>query len=554
MPLVNVSRALQSLSLATLIVGAAAALFSPSPAQAGDRALLIGISRYQLPEYHLRGPRADLITMGFVAQDTLGFAQSEIRTLRDANATRANIVASIQEWLIDGTEPGDRVLLYFSGHGTQVRDFDFDEADGRDEALAPYDIGYAQENALIDDQLVALLDQLTGRRVIVIVDACHSGTITRSVGPSALQPIPGTRFIPPTAIGPTAGGGASGARSAWARSASRDQGMVEGGPSDMVVFSAAAEYQLAWETSINGEVQGSFTFALQEGLLTRPDASHSRIYEHVKRRSLEICNRIPQCANQALDQKPTPQLEVSSRDLHQMPFGRWNREPVFAQQQPTQQPQPQAQQTPSTPAQPEVETQLPADGPLSSPEIPQQAEQTPEPSGPTVAVSEPTPIEVVQETLVAPSDSIELSVSPSPLRAGQPVAFTVTSSVPGEIILFSVDPDGAVAVLYPGPAGSVRTRGPRTSVTFPDENAGQVFIAEPGASGTLFAVVAHDSLDVNAVVDDLRAGRLTGAGDFSAELADRLNRVIVGEVNSAGVAERRNARWATTSLTFSVSR
>ncbi|MEZ5628493.1 MAG: caspase family protein [Rhodocyclaceae bacterium] len=53
-----------------------------------------------------------------------------------------------------------------------------DEADGRDEALCPHDIGDGQ--ILLDDDLRALPDQRpAGVRVVLISDSCHSGSVTR---------------------------------------------------------------------------------------------------------------------------------------------------------------------------------------------------------------------------------------------------------------------------------------------------------------------------------------------------------------------------------------
>ncbi|MCC5863455.1 MAG: caspase family protein [Gammaproteobacteria bacterium] len=154
-----------------------------------NRALLIGIGQYQ-PESPLRdlpGIDVDLENMGQVAQ-VMGFDSTQIRVLRDHEATAAQIRAEIEHWLIEGTEPGDRVLLYFSGHGVRVPDAQvIDEPDGYDEALAGYDLrlepdGSEQVAAGIvrDDELHDLLLQLAGREVMVILDACHSATATRA--------------------------------------------------------------------------------------------------------------------------------------------------------------------------------------------------------------------------------------------------------------------------------------------------------------------------------------------------------------------------------------
>jgi hypothetical protein len=42
-------------------------------------------------------------------------------------------------WLTKGARSGDVLWCHFSGHGTQVRDRDGDEADGKDEAICTID-------------------------------------------------------------------------------------------------------------------------------------------------------------------------------------------------------------------------------------------------------------------------------------------------------------------------------------------------------------------------------------------------------------------------------
>lgn len=71
---------------------------------------------------------------------------------------------------------GSSLFLSFSGHGTQVRDEDGDEADGYDEAICPRD--YATAGLLVDDDLNRLLVQPLprGARLHAVIDACHSGS------------------------------------------------------------------------------------------------------------------------------------------------------------------------------------------------------------------------------------------------------------------------------------------------------------------------------------------------------------------------------------------
>lgn len=152
---------------------------------AADKALLVGIGEYRIKQASLKGIDEDLSGMRRVAE-AAGFAPENIVVLADRDATLANVRIVFQRELIRGVASDDRVLIYFSGHGTQVPDRNGDEADHSDEALLMHDTRerYTQgqqrlENVLLDDEIEDLLAAIPARDVLVLVDACHSGTVTR---------------------------------------------------------------------------------------------------------------------------------------------------------------------------------------------------------------------------------------------------------------------------------------------------------------------------------------------------------------------------------------
>lgn len=65
-----------------------------------------------------------------------GFQRQEIRILTDDPSftdgapTRHNIIESMR-WLVYGAQPGDSLLLHYSGHGGSVRDRNGDEVDSK---------------------------------------------------------------------------------------------------------------------------------------------------------------------------------------------------------------------------------------------------------------------------------------------------------------------------------------------------------------------------------------------------------------------------------------
>ncbi len=71
---------------------------------------------------------------------------------------------------------GDRLLITFAGHGSQVPDMNGDEADGADETWVLHD------RMVIDDELYSAIRRLQpGVRLILVSDSCHSGTVDRAM-------------------------------------------------------------------------------------------------------------------------------------------------------------------------------------------------------------------------------------------------------------------------------------------------------------------------------------------------------------------------------------
>lgn len=88
-------------------------------------------------------------------------------------ATRDTVLGKLAH-LATVSQPGDLVVVTYSGHGGQVPDINGDEDDCLDETWCLYD------GQLIDDELYAAWSQFqAGVRIVVLSDSCHSGTIAR---------------------------------------------------------------------------------------------------------------------------------------------------------------------------------------------------------------------------------------------------------------------------------------------------------------------------------------------------------------------------------------
>jgi hypothetical protein len=173
--------------LAALLACAALGLAPAGPALAVSKALLIGIGTYALPNNDLPGIDLDIENMKHVSQ-LMGFGAADTKVLFNDQATYAGVKAALTGWLRDGVGPTDRVLIYFSGHGTRVPDPRPDRVGEVDDALVMHDVRRASTNGhpslanvLLGYEFGAALAAIPSRHVLVLVDACHSGTATRTL-------------------------------------------------------------------------------------------------------------------------------------------------------------------------------------------------------------------------------------------------------------------------------------------------------------------------------------------------------------------------------------
>lgn len=157
------------------------ALGCANHALAADKALIIGVGKYNLPSANLKGIDLDVKMAADMAL-YMGISPENIHVVMDEGATLANVKDEMG-WLAKDVGSKDRVFFYFSGHGTQVPDKNGDEADGLDEAMVLHDIDGKSYNGLyIDDDFGGALKKIPSQNIVVMVDACHSGTGTKSWG------------------------------------------------------------------------------------------------------------------------------------------------------------------------------------------------------------------------------------------------------------------------------------------------------------------------------------------------------------------------------------
>jgi len=247
-------------------------------------ALVVGVSRYpNLGERsQLVGCVNDARLMHEVLGGRFGFREQDMSLLLDEGATRAAITAGLAT-VRAAARQGDLVVFYYSGHGSQVRALDGDEADGRDETIVPYDGGRCADAApdITDDEIYRWLLAVSTvtTNITVIADTCFSGNLARG------GPAPREKWIEPDLR--------RRARPAAARSARRPlrppaRAALHAGPSGFlplderyVLLAACRSDQHAKE--LKAERYGAFTFHLSRELLRAPaDATYREVVERVR--------------------------------------------------------------------------------------------------------------------------------------------------------------------------------------------------------------------------------------------------------------------------------
>jgi hypothetical protein len=251
------------------------ALVRATSARAADRALVVGVEKYadsRVPE--TPGCVLDATQTAKFLETKYGFAGAAIKVLTNEQATAANIEQNFRHWLIEGTQPGDRVFFLYAGHGSQLPDDNGDEQDGLDETIAPYDVNPESGSGEIrDDVFDEMIAQLSGRRAVLVFDSCHSGTISRDI--PKLHAFPrggGARYLPrPDQFKALAAREAT-AYTVEGAPRSRDLKRVGGfldsskvkTLSGVVVISAAASTQRAYPLEVGGALRGALSYVFAD--------------------------------------------------------------------------------------------------------------------------------------------------------------------------------------------------------------------------------------------------------------------------------------------------
>ena len=466
------NRRVEIVNLGTGAAVAGTAGLSSSPA-AGDegqrkgRALLIGIDRYRHVS-PLVGTVNDARAMKAWLSSHLGFGDGDIRMLLDGEATRDNILRSIEDWLIAGTRPGEDVFLYYSGHGFQQRDENADEADQLDETLVPVDVtidaGGVPRGMIADDEVAVLMARLAGRRVHVVIDACHSGTGDRLA--IATADTGGWRYVK-TPRGPDGaplriGGARTRALAAPAQKAGQEAFMSVKDPGvsglDLTVWAAVRADQKALVDEEASDEPGSvFTRRLLWGARDgRADAdgdgivTRSELHVWLVRESEAYCGRHPHRCGRGL----TPQLHADLGGPERAAFSH---------------------------------------GPASL-------------SGRPAAFAKDILVRRAGRLAAAGDRGVQLDIEPDArLPVGSFVDIVVESDRDGDLVLLDIDPSGRMVQIFPNrfseQAGVPDRIRAGQALRIPGDSGAFRFSVEPPAGdGMLMALVGEESAALSGLV------------------------------------------------------
>ena len=155
----------------------------------GRHALIVGIGNYSAASRTepLLGIPKDIENARRMAR-SMGVDDAAIVEIRDAQASKARVLREFAR-LRQSVKPGDRVLVYWSGHGAR-----YAGRNGCVEGLQTYTDGvFTEDDVLSEAEMANYLQPISkvADKVITVIDACFSGGVirgnTRSLG-AAEQP------------------------------------------------------------------------------------------------------------------------------------------------------------------------------------------------------------------------------------------------------------------------------------------------------------------------------------------------------------------------------
>jgi hypothetical protein len=220
---------------------------APVPPQASNHALIITVSEY------VRSPLPGVLTdrkLGLDLARRFGVPAENIVELSEHDVTQDGLKNAIDR-LSASMQPGDRVFVYYSGHGARF----FDPASQQcEEAIVTQDMHVVPKNELV--KLIKPLSAKAGKTLLML-DSCHSGglaqaSVSRALGAGLQRPKVSKEASSPQCSQIANGG-------SFSQSRGIDLATTD---NNLVVLAAARKNEVAWDTSKGGALTYNFSQCL----------------------------------------------------------------------------------------------------------------------------------------------------------------------------------------------------------------------------------------------------------------------------------------------------
>ena len=232
-----------------------------------SKALFIGIDKYNSQCRNIKdlnGCVSDMELMKQTMAAVWSGLPEDTRVLINQQATTKRIMQSL-DYLVAGLKPGQKVFMYYAGHGGQVPNVlpGEDDPEAYDQTLVPHD--FSKLEPLLDDIIHSYFCRIPqDSQFVMILDSCHSGGMARDVKFEAL----GVKSLRNEGWASRSIGRVS--RAEYSPGELKTLGehkqryLIGSSDEQFVLLGAAQPHELAWERFFGEKKHGIFTYHVCE--------------------------------------------------------------------------------------------------------------------------------------------------------------------------------------------------------------------------------------------------------------------------------------------------